>query len=325
MRASPASPEVITIGSIYCDLIFPGLPSVPQLGEEIRTQHFTFTCGGGAFIVAAGLRRLGVRTAAVAYAGADFLGRLQLQTLRRARVDVSHVVRHPTLGAAVSVAFSTAADRAFVSYTGCAAETGALLRTPDWNFLSRARHVHFAGMPRPLAERLPLLDRLQEAGITSSLDIGWNPEVFGGPDFREVLRRVTLFLPSWKDAQRLTGHDTPEAALTALAEMTPAPIIKLGRDGAIGLDDGRPVRVPPPTVEAKETTGAGDAFDAGFLWVYLRREPLQRCLLAGNICGALSTRAPGGTEAFPTRRELQATVRRMLKERRRAAPAEAHP
>jgi sugar/nucleoside kinase (ribokinase family) len=107
--------------------------------------------------------------------------------------------------------------------------------------------------------------------------------------------------------------------------MTPAPIIKLGRDGAIGLDDGRPVRVPPPTVEAKETTGAGDAFDAGFLWVYLRREPLQRCLLAGNICGALSTRAPGGTEAFPTRRELQATVRRMLKEQRRAAPAEAHP
>jgi sugar/nucleoside kinase (ribokinase family) len=96
----------------------------------------------------------------------------------------------------------------------------------------------------------------------------------------------------------------------ALADLVPTPVIKLGAQGAVGLERGRLVRVRPPRVEAVDTTGAGDAFNAGFLWACLQGAPLARCLLAGNICGALSTRAPGGTAAFPTLRELGAALRK---------------
>lgn len=305
-----APPEVLVAGGIYCDLIFSGLDAVPRLGEEVRTQQFTMTAGGGAFITAAGLARLRVRTGLVAYVGADLLGRFQLQRLRRAGVDTSRVTRHPELGAGLSVAFSTTTDRGFLTYPGCAARTGELLDAWPWNGSTRIRHVHFAGMPWPFAARLPLLDRLRSEGITTSLDIGWNPAQYDSVEFHEAVRRVTIFMPSWRDARWFTRREEPEAALEALAGFVDVPVIKLGPEGAIGMHEGCPLRVGPPAVAAVETTGAGDAFDAGFLWAYLRGEAVARCLLAGNICGALSTRAPGGTAAFPTLRELRAAMAR---------------
>ncbi len=307
-RATPA-PAVIVAGNIYCDFIFAGLLSAPVLGEERRTERFSLSAGGGAFITTVGLVRLGVRVAARAYVGRDLLGEFQLASLRREKVDLAQVKRHPRLGAGITVAFSTDADRGFLTYPGCAADVGRLLRIRDVPVLRRAHHVHFAGMPKPFGERLVLLDRLAAAQVTTSLDIGWNPRRYSDPDFHDVIRRVTIFLPSWHDAQWLTGRATPEDAVRALGELVPVPVVKLGAEGAIGLEEGRPVRVRPPEVAPVDTTGAGDAFNAGFLWAYLRGEPLRRCLLAGNLCGALSTRAPGGATAFPRLREVLAHMR----------------
>ncbi len=301
-------PEVLVAGGIYCDLVFSGLAGMPALGEETRTRQFTMTVGGGAFITASGLARLRVHTGLLAYVGKDLLGRFQLQNLRRAGVDTSRVVRHPELGAGLSVAFSTASDRGFLTYPGCAASTGDLLDAWPSGGDPPVRHVHFAGMPPPFAARLPLLERLRSAGTTTSLDIGWNPAQYDSPGFREVARRVTIFMPSWRDAAWFTGCDDPGAALEALAEFVEVPVVKLGPEGAIAMRDGRAFRASPPPVTAVETTGAGDAFDAGFLWAFLRGEPIARCLSAGCVCGALSTRAPGGTAAFPSLRELRAAM-----------------
>jgi sugar/nucleoside kinase (ribokinase family) len=70
------------------------------------------------------------------------------------------------------------------------------------------------------------------------------------------------------------------------------------------LLDGRTIVVPPPSVVPVDTTGAGDSFNAGFLHAWLDDRPLDDCLRAGVACGALSTRAPGGTTAQPTADEL---------------------
>ncbi|MDR7544255.1 MAG: carbohydrate kinase family protein [Armatimonadota bacterium] len=301
------------VGNIYCDLIFLDLASPPVLGEERRTTQFTLAVGGGGYITTVGLARLGVRTAVRAYVGRDLLGQFQLDSLRREKVDTSLVRRHPRLGSGLTVAFSTAGDRGFLTYPGCALEAGRLLDDRTLAVLRRAHHVHFAGMIPPFRARLPLLERLQAAHVTTSLDIGWNPSRYRDPDFRQVIRRVTVFMPSWRDAQWLTGQPIPQDAVRALGEMVPVAVIKLGAEGAIGIEDGRVARARPPEVTPLDTTGAGDAFDAGFIWAYLRGESLARCLLAGNICGALSTRAPGGTAAFPRLRHLLRVLREMAR------------
>jgi sugar/nucleoside kinase (ribokinase family) len=302
--------DVIVVGSVYCDLIFFNLDGPPTLGQEVRTDRFLLTPGGGGYITAVGLARLGVRAALRTYVGNDLLGRFQVDALRREHVDTSQVRRHPTLGSGVSVAFSTRGDRGFLNYKGCAWDTGRLLRTWAPASFRRSRHVHFAGFRPPFASYLDLLDRLRARGITTSLDIGWNPRVYRDRLFRRLVGKVHIFMPSWQDARWFTGRSTPDAALRTLGELVAIPVIKLGRSGAIGLEGRSIVRAGPPRVRPVETTGAGDAFNAGFIWGYLRGEPLARCLAAGNICGGLSTRAAGGTPAFPSLRELHAHLRR---------------
>ena len=308
-RSRRRGPDVVVAGSVYCDLIFFDLDGLPALGEEVRTERFSLVPGGGGYITAVGLARLGVRTALRTYVGRDLLGQFQVDAMRRERVDTSQVRRHPTLGTAVSVAFSTRGDRGFLSYKGCASDTAALLQSWTRASFRTARHVHFAGIRPPFIAYVELLDGLRAAGVTTSLDIGWNPGVYHDPVFRDLVRKMVIFMPSWQDAQWFTGRSTPEDAVRSLGKLVPIPVIKLGASGAIGLEGGSLVRARPPRVDAVETTGAGDAFNAGFIWAHLRREPLARCLLAGNICGALSTRAPGGTKSFPTLRELRAALR----------------
>jgi sugar/nucleoside kinase (ribokinase family) len=301
--------KTVVVGSVYWDLIFYGLGEPPALGSEVRTDHFAMTPGGGGYITAVGLSRLGVPTALRTFVGRDRLGQLLLAAMRRERLDVSGVQRQRTLGTAISVAFSTGEDRGFLTYPGCAAQIGALLAGRNRSAFSRARHVHFAGMRPPFEPYLPLLDRLRGARITTSLDIGWNPAVYATEGFREFVKRMTIFMPSQRDAHWFTGQAVPEEAVRALGDLVSVPVIKLGSDGAVGLERGHLVRVLPPRVTVVDTTGAGDAFNAGFLWAFLQGAPIARCLLAGNICGALSTRAAGGTAAFPTLRRLRAAMR----------------
>jgi sugar/nucleoside kinase (ribokinase family) len=300
--------KIAVIGSVYWDLIFYGLNEPPRPGVEVRTDRFAITPGGGAYITAVGLARLGEQAALWTYVGRDRLGQLLLDAMRRERLDVSGVRTHRTLSTAISVAFSTRGDRGFLTYKGCAAATGMLVRARNRSAVPRVRHVHFAGVRPPFEPYVRMLDRLRAASVTTSLDIGWNPGVYAAPGFRQVVKRMTVFMPSQRDARWFTGRADPGEAVHALGELVPMPVIKLGAQGSVGLERGRLVRVGPPRVQAVDTTGAGDAFNAGFLWARLRNEPLEECLLAGNICGALSTRAPGGTAAFPTLRELRAAL-----------------
>src|SRR5947208_17063920 len=101
------APEVIVAGSVYWDLIFFNLNEPPTLGEEVRTDRFTMTPGGGGYITAVGLARLGVRTALRAYVGRGQVGQLVLDAMRREKVNVAGVKRHPTLGAALQLAVAT--------------------------------------------------------------------------------------------------------------------------------------------------------------------------------------------------------------------------
>jgi sugar/nucleoside kinase (ribokinase family) len=87
--------------------------------------------------------------------------------------------------------------------------------------------------------------------------------------------------------------------------------LKLGARGAALLWDGRILYEPPLPVTPRDTTGAGDCFDAGFLHAYLRCEPPQKCLRVANICGALSTEAYGGIEGFPTPERLHQILDRL--------------
>jgi sugar/nucleoside kinase (ribokinase family) len=87
--------------------------------------------------------------------------------------------------------------------------------------------------------------------------------------------------------------------------------LKLGPDGAALLWDGEIHRCGPYPVEPLDTTGAGDCFDAGFIYGWLRGQSPGACLQIANVCGALSTRDLGGITASPAKDQLEAALAAM--------------
>jgi sugar/nucleoside kinase (ribokinase family) len=115
---------------------------------------------------------------------------------------------------------------------------------------------------------------------------------------------VDLFLPNAGEARRLTGTETTEAAAEILAAFCPLVVIKQGACGALARTRELQIQSPALDVAVLDTTGAGDCFNAGFLYSHLRGDPLETSLRYGNICGGLST-TTHGTEATPTAAEIE--------------------
>jgi sugar/nucleoside kinase (ribokinase family) len=124
---------------------------------------------------------------------------------------------------------------------------------------------------------------------------------------RELLPLTDLFLPNGEEVTRIAGRDDPGDAARVLAAEGPLVAVKLGADGALAANGDELIQVSAPTgVDPVDTTGAGDSFDAGVLASLLQGWPPERMLELGCACGALSTRAAGGTAAQPTLEEALA-------------------
>jgi sugar/nucleoside kinase (ribokinase family) len=100
-----------------------------------------------------------------------------------------------------------------------------------------------------------------------------------------------------------------------------AVIVKLGSLGSRWLRAEGDVVMPAPRVDAVDPTGAGDAFNAGFLCAWLGGAPPATCLATGNAVGAASTRAAGGLDALPHAKALPALLRPAPRRVRSARPA----
>lgn len=290
--------DLLVIGDANPDLILAG-DVEPVFGQvEKLVDSGRLTLGGSASIVAAGAARLGLRTAIATVVGDDALGRVQTTALAAAGVDTRGVrvdARRPT---GVTVVLARGDDRALLTALG----TIDALRAEDVDraLVAGARHVHVSSyfLQPALAAGLPgLLQRARAAGASVSLDTNWDPS--GRWDLGALLALVDVFLPNAAEACAITGAADAEAAAAALARTVPIVVVTCGAEGAIARAGDRVVRAAPPAVDAVDATGAGDSFAAGFLAGRLGGRPLDRSLELACACGALSTRAAGGTEAQP--------------------------
>lgn len=302
----------VVAGEINVDMVFSGVAALPEFGRETLAQAYAQCPGSSSMIVAMGLARLGDAVRFVGRCGTDDFGRFCVDALRERGIDTDAIVADAHLRTGVTVAMTTHADRALLTWPGAIAELAA--DDVSDAVLAGAQHLHVSSyyLQAGLRPQLgALFARAQAAGLGTSLDPGSDPERrWGSGELIDVLRHVDVFLPNENEAGAITGAATPEEALRALANGRTRTVVKLGRRGAMTLDGGNAVSAPAYAVVAVDTTGAGDSFDAGFLHAWLHGLPTLDCLRWGNACGALSTRGPGGTSHQGTRED----VRRMLAE-----------
>ena len=120
-----------------------------------------------------------------------------------------------------------------------------------------------------------------------------------------LLAEVDWFLPNESEGRCMTGKARAEEMLEVFAGRGARGVaIKMGAEGAVARKGGEVVRVKALRVDVVDTTGAGDAFNAGFLHAFLAGLPVEACLERGVICGSLSTRQAGALEGLPKLEEV---------------------
>jgi sugar/nucleoside kinase (ribokinase family) len=232
-----------------------------------------------------------------------------LDELRLWGVDVSAIGVAETEPTAFAVAISSAKDRAFFTYGGANRELPAVMKDlPGLAREAAVRHVHLAHAINP-ADAKALFQTIRDQGRRLSLDVGWHPEWFSNPQAIASLSQVDIFFPNEREAAEITRETDPRRMLEAFRRIGLSRVaLKLGSEGAALLWDGEITFQKPAAVDAVDTTGAGDCFDAGFLYAYLRGMEPRQCLRAGTACGELSVRALGGVAAVPSKEELESIL-----------------
>ena len=296
--------SALAAGELYADLIMSGFEFWPAPGQEAFAREFHREIGGGAAITACGLARLGVRSGLLGVVGED--GEWLTGELSRHGVDVTDVRIDPVEPTAFTVAITSPEDRAFLTYPG--ANRGfpaALAQAAAAQQLSRVSHVHLAFAPE-LSTAADLFLAIRGNGCTLSLDVGWHEEWLGDPRALAALKWVDVFFPNETEARRITGEEDPALCLGRLGEAGVKLVaLKLGSRGAALWWNGTILSGAAHPAAPVDTTGAGDCFDAGFLYAWLKRKPPEAILRTANICGALSTENYGGIAGFPKAARLK--------------------
>lgn len=294
--------DAIVYGPLFCDFIFTGLPEMPTLGTEIFARDFKIALGGSA-IVAAGLHRLGAKVGLACDLGNDALSRLASQLLDDMGID-RHLIRyHDHELPQVTVALSFPQDRAFITRFEKPAtpiDLEALLSEHS------ARHLHIGSFLGAFdAPDAPAIAHAY--GMTISLDPGWDEDALRDARLMTMVTELDYFLPSRSELCFMMGEDDAERAFNkALTQMKQGTIImKDGADGAIARTRTATHHMPTVQVTPVDTTGAGDAFDAGFIYALTHNHSLKDCMRYGVVAGALTTTRIGGATGTPTLEEVQ--------------------
>ena len=295
--------DILVAGEINPDLILAG-NVVPEFGQvEKLVDSAVLTIGSSSAIFACGAARLGLKVAFIGVCGDDIFGRFMLDEMSKRGVDVSNVIVRSDGQTGLSVILNNQSDRAILTHSGLIAELQASDMTD--NLLSQSKHLHVASyfLQTKLQPNLPNLFRQAHSlGLTTSLDTNYDPsEKWIG--FDELLSVTNVFLPNETEAKLLSGADNVDEAANRLESRVEALVIKLGKDGALGVQKGERVRTTSIPVNVIDTVGAGDSFDAGFMYGYLNQWSMDKSLHLAYICGALSTQQAGGTNGQPTLEE----------------------
>lgn len=322
-------PSVLVAGETLIDF----LPETPGPIADVSTFHRR--AGGAPANVAVGLSRLGVTPTLWTRVGDDPFGDFLRETLRAAGVtdDLIEIDRRAKTGLAF-VSLDPDPDRTFSFHREGSADTRLQPGTVDDERLAGADWVHTGGVT--LADEpartatFDLLERASDAGTTVSFDPNARPELWDEYDFAESIDRALSCADVVKTSPEdlaAAGYD-PELAPPELARRVAdagpdTVLLTLGADGAIAYvtpdasretsrDDatttaqGVMVRHSGYSVDAVDTTGAGDAFLAGAIAAFMDDDLLSAALGFATAVAAVTTMEPGAMAALPTREEVEA-------------------
>lgn len=291
--------DVLTLGDLCVDLILRGTDVIPEFGQKEKIlDNYSLEMGGSCSIFACQCSKLGLRTSVVGKVGNDVFGQLIRSTMKYSGVDTSLVATDETYSTGISVQLDRVNDRAILTYDGTIDAIGIDDITDE--LLMKVKHFHIGSyfLMKKVQPYYPdILRKLKTFGATISLDTNWDPREKWDSGIENILQLIDIFLPNENEAIAITKTSDINSAIKVLRKKVPIIALKKGKDGA-QLYAGDQVysasAIDFPKVDA---IGAGDSFDGGFIYGFLKGMSLTKCLNLACLCGSMNTRASGGTKS----------------------------
>ncbi|MBQ9531430.1 MAG: carbohydrate kinase family protein [Eubacterium sp.] len=288
-------------GSTNVDLLYQGMPKIPDIGEEIYCKDFSLQLGGGLPATLINLGRLGIQTKIATELGNDIFSNFAKEQFENNGVQPLNLYSGNDIPLNITSAVILPEDRSFISY-------GKGNINPDDNakekFYQLAKGSKIT-MMQP-GGFIDVYKKLKAEGTLLVLDMGWD-ETMSFDKYGELLSIADYYTPNKKEALKLTGETTPEKAAESLKKYFKKVVVKLDKDGCLGLEENKMIFVKSiDEFKNVDSTGAGDAFLSGFMYGLFYDYPLSECLLLGNITGGKSVTKVGALSAYLSEKELLA-------------------
>ena len=278
--------DVVVLGSANLDLVS-NTTHLPQPGETIIASHYSEHPGGKGVNQAIAAARMGARTAFIGCVGNDDAGQMLRALLVSEGIDTSQLltVVHPTGRAFITV--DDNGENCIVVVSGANSNVG------DKAILLPSSHVVLAQLEIPVEVVADVFQQAKKSGVITVL----NPAPAAALS-KELLLLCDFVIPNETECAALIG---PQELLAAGAATV---ITTLGARGSDITTQDSTVLMPPHTVNAVDTVGAGDAFVGALCAEFARNTPLHEAVKIASIAGALATTSRGAISSLPTRSDV---------------------
>jgi sugar/nucleoside kinase (ribokinase family) len=304
----------LIIGDLNVDLVLNELKDFPELGKEIVARNHFIDIGGSGGIFSAVLSELGINTYIISKISNDFLGQFLISKLKDYGVNTDKLVIKESDETGITINLSYKKDKYQISSLNLVNSLNA--DEVMFENIEDIGHVHFSSyyMMKNLKNYyVKLIGDIKRnyKNITFSLDTNDDPENKWGDEIYRILSNIDIFLANKKEALQITKESNIKDALDKLSRVIKTVVIKLGSEGYIARDGENYYGGDQLSVNFKDSTGAGDNFDAGFIYGYIDNLNIEKSLKIANICGAKSVEYLGGVGNKEKFLELKELIRKV--------------
>lgn len=298
--------DVVVIGELNVDLILNKVDTFPAVGKEIFARQMNLVPGSSSAIFASNISCLGARVVFIGKTGVDLFGDFMISNLHSRAVDTSGIIQDSSCNTGATVVVNFNEDRAMITHPG-AMETFSADEV-NWDIVRQSKHLHISSYFLQTSLRKDIggiFRKAKQLGLTTSFDPQWDPEERWEIAIEGMLPDIDMFFPNEAEVLKITKTSTVEDALKKIAHAGNTIVIKQGSRGSTLIQNGRAHSLPAfLNAEVVDAIGAGDSFNAGFVYRFLQNKPPEYCQRFGNMIAAISTTAAGGTGAFSGRQEV---------------------
>jgi ribokinase len=294
--------DVVGFGALNVDKLFK-VNMIANREEEGFVTDFKISGGGSAANTIVGLARLELNTGFVGKVASDMEGKFLLDELREEGVDVNGIAV-TTMGRSGKVMgyIDQQGDRAL--YVDAGVNNQLEYADINLDYVSGTKFLHLSSFvaEKPFDAQKRLINML--SGVQVCFDPGAIYARKGFAELKPIIQRSFAVLPNKLEIELLTGQDYREGASTFMDLGAELVAVKLGKQGCYVTDGKESHTIEPYQVEAVDTTGAGDAFDAGFIYGLVKGKDLFECGRLGNFVASRCVLAMGARTGLPRLADL---------------------